>query len=400
MSFDYLKSIWENSHKKVRAEGNYREIFSPAVSLLNDKTYLDFSSNDYLGLKNNREIIEAGYQNALRNGAGAGSSRLVLELDEMVFNLENYFAQQTHFCFSLFFPTGFIANVALFDVLAYFSWESNEKETIHYFIDHRSHASLFYGLKNAQLNFECFRHHDYENLRNKLQKSSAKVKIIVIESLYSIDGDFSDAEILHDICKKFNALIILDETHTLGTYTQARSWLRSHPLLKTYILAATYGCGKAVGVSGGFIATDHEVLKERIIQKCKYLIYSTAISPFITGAVKKSLEIIFSSRGEQIVRQLQNNIIYFRDKILEISNLENDFDLKMFDLQKHRSNIFSIVFKDQGNIKTKEKFFIRNGLILRALRPPTVPKGTSRFRVIIRANHTTEEMNTLIQYLK
>ena len=96
MSFNYLSDIWENSNKKIKEEENYREIFSPAKKFIGKKKYFDFSSNDYLGLRNNKEIIEAGYASALQNGAGAGSSRLVMELDNNISLLEKYFAEQNN----------------------------------------------------------------------------------------------------------------------------------------------------------------------------------------------------------------------------------------------------------------------------------------------------------------
>ncbi len=399
MSFNDLKDLWENSNKKIKEEQNYREIFSPAKNFKNQQKYFDFSSNDYLGLRKNKEIIEAGYQNALENGAGAGSSRLVLELDKNISQLEHYFATKTNFNFSMFFPTGFVANAALFDTLACFSWENITKSHIHVFIDHRSHASLFYGLRNSQLIYDFFRHNDYTHLENKLTRSAAKIKIIVVESLYSMDGDYSDPEKLYELCKKHNAMIIIDETHTIGTFGVNKTWLQSYAYLKPFILASVAGCGKAVGVSGGFIATDHNFLKERMIQKCKYLIYSTAVSPFITGAVKKALEIIFSPVGDNLCLLLQNNIAYFREKLIEISAKENDFNFNFFDLTKHNSNIFPLIYKSHNDIKKKEHFFIESGLILKTFRPPTVPNGTSRFRVIIRADHSKNDIDKLINYL-
>lgn len=400
MSFNYLNELWEKSQKKIKLEGNYREINSFQELVKNKKNFIDFSSNDYLNLRSNKNIIEAGYINALTNGAGSGSSRLVLELDKNISQLENYFSEKTDFRYSIFFPSGFIANAALFDALSLFQWEEQEKQNIHYYIDHRCHSSLFYGLKNANVYFDFFRHNDYLHLENKLSHSKATVKIIVVESLYSVDGDFSDPVALFELCKKHNLLIIIDETHTVGIYGKSRTWLQAYPYLKPYILASMSGCGKAVGVAGGFLATDHQQLKERMIQKSRHLIYSTAVSPFVTGAVLQSLEIIFSSEGEKLITKLQENISYLRDKIIEFSDTDTEFDFNLFDFNKQKSNIFPLVYKNHLQIKQKEKFFIENGLILKALRPPTVPKGTSRFRIILKASHSKEDLDTLIDYLK
>ncbi|WGL60936.1 pyridoxal phosphate-dependent aminotransferase family protein [Pigmentibacter sp. JX0631] len=400
MSFNYLSEVWEKSLKKIIAEGNYREINSFQQLVKNNKNFIDFSSNDYLDLRNNKSIIDAGHRSALKNGAGSGSSRLVLELDQNISLLENYFSEKTEFRYSIFFPSGFVANAALFDALSLFQWEEQEKQNIHYFIDHRCHASLFYGLKNANVYSDFFRHNDYMHLEHKLLHSVAPVKIVVIESLYSVDGDFSDPQALLQLCEKYNLLIIIDETHTVGTYGKSRTWLQAYSFLKPYILASMSGCGKAIGVAGGFLATDHYQLKERIIQKSKLLINSTAVSPFVTGAVQKSLEIIYSSEGLNLITKLHENISYLRDRLAEFSENESEFNFDIFDFSKQRSNIFPLVYKYHWEIKQKEKYFIENGLILKALRPPTVPKGTSRFRVILKSSHSRNDIDMLVEFLK
>ena len=136
-----------------------------------------------------------------------------------------------------------------------------------------------------------------------------------------------------------------------------------------------------------------------MLQKSRPLIYSTAVSPFLTGAVNKSLDIIFSEEGDKRRQKLSNNIEYFKNKILSLRNKNLEFNFNLFDFANHKSNIFPLVYNDNKNIIEKEKYFIEMGFLLKAIRPPSVPKGTSRFRVILRTEHSKEDIDLLLSYL-
>jgi len=398
MSFNYLFDTWEKSNQSVKMSLNYRKIFPFYQQGNLNNIKVDFSTNDYLSLRNDKRIIDEGYQSALNFGAGSGSSRMVTQTDPGIEILESNFSKKTGFKHSLFFPTGFTANISLFDGLSPFLWEENNFDQ-HIFIDHRCHSSLFYGLKNSNIKYDQFKHNEYDHLIFKLNSSTAKVKIIIVESLYSMDGDYSDPHRLLEVCQKFGAMLIIDETHSVGTYSTNGSWSLANSFLKPFILASVFGCGKAIGVSGGFISTDYFQLKERILQKARPLIYSTAVSPFLTGAVNKSLDIIFSEEGNERRKKLINNTEYFKKNIIFLKDKNLEFDFNKFNFHNHHSNIFPLVFKDNKNIMEKESFFLEQGLLLKAIRPPSIPKGTSRFRVILRAGHTKEDIDLLFSYL-
>ena len=399
MSFNYLNNIWEKSNHSIKMNHNYRMLF-PYYQGKNQEHNIkvDYSSNDYLSLKNDQRIVDAGYQSALLNGAGSGSSRLVTQTDPCLELLETDFSLKTGYAYSFFFPSGFIANISLFDALSPFPWEEEIFQQ-QIFIDHRCHSSLFYGLRNSNIKCEQFRHLDYDHLAFKLRTSKSSAKIIVVESLYSMDGDYSDPHKLLEVCQEFGAMLIIDETHSIGTFGEKACWLSEFPFLKPYVLASVFGCGKAVGVSGGFIATDHFQLKERILQKSRPMLYSTAVSPFITGAVKKSLDIIFSKEGDKKRDLLQENIKYLKKGLLSLKPSKQEFLFCENHIENHNSNIFPLIYSDNLNIIEKEKFFMKQGLLLKAIRPPSVPRGTSRFRVILRSGHTKEDINFLLSYL-
>lgn len=380
-------------------QNNYRTLF-PYYRGENKEFNIkvDYSSNDYLGLKNDQRMIEAGYQSALQNGAGSGCSRMVTETDPCLKQLETDFSLKTGYAHSFFFPSGFIANISLFDALSPFLWEEKSFQQ-QIFIDHRCHSSLFYGLRNSNIKYDPFKHFDYDHLAFKLKSSTSSAKIIVVESLYSMDGDYSDPRKLLEVCQEFGAALIIDETHSIGTYGKKACWIAEFPFLKPYVLASVFGCGKAIGVSGGLIATDHFHLKERIFQKARPLIYSTAASPFVTAAVKKSLEIIFSKEGDKKRHLLCENIEYLKKGLLSLKKERSGFHLHEIYFENHHSNIFPLIYSDQLNIIEKEKLFMRQGLLLKAIRPPSVPRGTSRFRTILRSDHTKNDMDFLLNCL-
>ncbi|APJ04665.1 aminotransferase class I/II-fold pyridoxal phosphate-dependent enzyme [Silvanigrella aquatica] len=402
MSFEYLNEVWKYSNELTHKASNYRTIFPYYEKTHKDYNInFDFSSNDYLGLRNDQRIIDAGYQSALKYGAGSGASRMIMQTDFSLEEVEKLFSQFIDYKYSLFFSSGYVANLSLFDTLAPFSWEESSFEQ-HIFIDHMSHSSLFYGLRNSKIKYDYYKHNDYKHLEFKLKSSKlsqSSAKIIVTESLFSMDGDYSNPYKLFEICKKFGAALIIDETHTLGAYGEKGSWILQYPFLKPYILASVFGCGKAVGVSGGFITTDHFEFKERIFQKSRFILQSTAVSPFITGAVKKSLEIIFSNEGILKRNLLRKNIQYLNSKLKVHYNEKSEFKLIENYLSSSASNIIPIIYHDSAKIIEKEKFFLKNGILLKCIRPPSVPRGTSRFRVILRSNHSKQDLDILLNYL-
>ena len=390
-SLDYLESIWSQTKNKLQDENNFRSLIS--ISSSQNNSLLNFSCNDYLGLRNDVRLCDAGTLSVKNSGSGCGSSRSVMQTDNSIDSLEKFFCEKTGFKHAVFFPSGFTANLSFFDVLSSYSFENISCE---FFLDHRCHASLFYSLKSKEIHSQLFHHNNLNHLELKLKNSSAKAKIIVFESLFSMDGDFFAQEGLVTLCEKYNALIFIDESHSFGLYGEkGTGWVHQYPQLKKYLLASSYGCGKAVGVCGGFLATNSELFKERIIQKSKFFIYSTAISPYITGAVEQSLRIIFSSEGDSRREKLFKNISYFKNELIKQNYL-----FPFVREENHYSPIFPLVFYENNIALQKEKHFLNYHIFVKAIRPPSVPNRTARLRVCLNMSHTKEEMDYFISLLK
>lgn len=379
MSIDHLNAIWEGSNQKLREQNLYREAF-PYASSCKDGA-ISFSSNDYLNLRNDIRITQAGFDAALKSGAGTGAARSVLQTDAQIEILEHFFCENMGYKHALFLPSGFLANVTFFDVLAPFSSEIIEQEI---FIDHRAHSSLFFAIRATEIKHFIFRHNDYSFLEKKLSLSKANAKIIVVESLYSMDGDFVDPQALLHLCEKYGALLFIDEGHTFGVSgNKGLGFVNSYPELKPFVLASVFGCGKAVGVSGGFLATNSLQFKERVLQKSKTFIYSTGISPFISGAVQKSLEIIFSHEGDEKRKNLHVNVEFLKEKIPHI-----------------KSHIVPIIIGDNSKALHISKILFDNNIIAKAIRSPSVPRGTERIRITLNSDHSFSQMEKLVNILQ
>ena len=391
-TLNYLAEIWDESHNQLKSKQSYRKIFDTHKEFNNHTKIINFSSNDYLGLRNEARILEAGYRSALKNGSGCGASRSVLQTDSSIEELENFFCEHTGWKRSLFLPSGFIANLTFFDALTPFLNEDIDQE---FFIDHRCHASIFFAFKDRNLKHSIFRHQDMPHLEKKLNASQAKAKIIVVESLFSMDGDFSQGEDLSHICEKTNALLFVDESHSFGIYgPNGRGWTQDFPKLKKYLIAASFGCGKSVGVSGGFLATNTPALIKRILQKSKLFIYSTGISAFISGAVLESLKIIFSEEGEKRRSKLFTNIRYLNSQLDKIN-----FKFPIILEREILSQIVPFIFCENNLTMKISNHLLENQILAKAIRPPSVPNNTSRLRLCLTSHLTNEDIDLFIHQL-
>lgn len=367
---------WRKEAHQLRGSGLYREtVKSSEIS-----SCIDFSSNDYLGLSEDPRLHESGSKSVFTSGSvGSGASRVVLQRDKTLDELEKFVANWVNFPSTTYCASGFLANCVLFSAIANLNLNS-QQSTI--FLDHRAHASLFAATRMSQIHTVPFRHGDMASLRLKVSQSSAHFKIIVVEALHSMDGTFEAGAELANICKEFNAVVIIDEAHSMGLYGPLGSgWINTFPELKKHTLAVMFGCGKAVGISGGFIAGSEE-LRERIFQKSKPFIYTTGVSPFLSGAVLKACQILASDEGESLRNALFQNVAYFKKLV---SPLE---------VNKY-SPIFSLPVSSVSAALALEGKLASQGFIVRAMRPPTVPRNSPRLRIIIRAPHLTHQLSAL-----
>jgi 8-amino-7-oxononanoate synthase len=337
------------------------------------KTYLNFSSNDYLGLSQLIQNISA------QSGAGAaalvsGNQNVHDQLAKMISNWKK--KEKT-----LLFPSGYQANVAAVTGIA-------DKNTIILY-DKLSHASLIDGILLSGAKAFSFLHSDYQNLETKLKKfKDYSKKIIVTDSVFSMDGDQADLKKLVEMKKKYNTLLIVDEAHGVGIYGESGSGLCNTQNVSKEVDVIVSTFSKAIGVQGGSISASHEVINY-LINSSRPYIFSTALSPLIVEAVRNNINKIQSAEGLKLKNKLLNNINYFQDRAQKIS-------LKL--VSNHA--IQPLVIGSSAEAKKIYGQLLNQGLFIPLIRYPAVAKDQARLRMTLTSAHTIEDMEKALQVLK
>lgn len=370
MSFSFiqqkvLQQREQDLYRKVRCV----ESQSAREVTIDGKTYLNFSSNDYLGLNNHPEINKAMQEGADKFGTCASASSLITGYHYAHQSLENDICTWLNKPKCLLFSSGFAANQGVLSALG-------QKNT-NYWLDKLSHASLIDGALSTDARTKRFLHNDMEQLEGYLSSSPDKDNIIVSEGVFSMDGDQADLKAISQLSKKYNALSYIDDAHSIGVKgMRGEGSLSQAPL---DIIMATFG--KAMATSGAFITCDEDIY-EYLVNFSRHYIYSTAISPAVAWATKASIKLI-------------QNEHWRREKITELSDLLSSTLNENIKLIKTESSIHGIILGSASQtLHTSEKLK-ENGIWATAIRPPTVANNSSRLRVTITASHNASDIKYL-----
>ncbi len=347
-----------------------------ATVQINDRQYLNFCSNDYLGLANHPEIISAAKSALDEYGVGSGASALVTGYTRIHQQLEEELAEFTDRSKVLLFSSGFAANVGIISTLA--------DKSDHLIMDKLCHASLIDGARLSDAKLQRYRHLDTENLDRIIAKADQDSWVIT-ESLFSMDGDSAPLEEISTICQKNTANCYVDDAHGFGVYGEngAGSVIAANLSEKEIpVLVATFG--KAFGISGAFVAGS-EALIETLIQGARSYIYTTAMPPALAAAVLKSLDLVKTEnwRREKLFDLVQR----FREKAAErgIPLSENA-----------HGPIQPVIVGDSIEAMKISEQLADKGIKISAIRPPTVPKDTARLRITFSAAHEEEHIDSLV----
>lgn len=342
---------------------------------------LDVSHNDYLALRDRTDFQEACRSVVAELPVGSGASRL-LGGEHPFFGLfEQRFAdwKQAESC--LYFSSGFAANEALCSTLA--------DAQVHFFSDALNHASIVDGLRFARQRgaaLSVFQHNDLEDLRAKLQEVTAPVKLIVVESLYSMDGDKAPLVALFDVAERFNATLIIDEAHATGLYGPEGKGLVAAAGLshKPHIAVTTFG--KALAVQGAAVTAPLAVRNE-LINAARPFIYSTGPSPWIVAACDRALTLV--SAMDQERRHLAQLSAWFRERCRSAG----------LDIGPTDSHIIPVMAPGNERALRLASFLREAGVLAKAIRAPTVAKGSERVRLSLHAGVTQEWAECLLNLL-
>jgi 8-amino-7-oxononanoate synthase len=357
--------------------------------IVDDKNIISFCSNDYLGLANHPLIKQAMIEAINTYGVGSGSAHLVNGHSRAHHQLEEELAEFTGYPRAILFSTGYMANIGLCQALL----DKND----YVFEDRLNHASLIDGGLISGARFQRYLHNDVSSLQQKISKadktSSEKLaeklpeKLILTDGVFSMDGDIARLPAIATLCKTTDSWLMVDDAHGFGTLGKTgKGCLQHFSLSSNDVPVYMATLGKAMGTAGAFIAGSEELI-ETIIHKARTYIYTTAMPAAIAEATSCSLKIIQSE--PEHLDSLNNNISYFRKCC-------NDSDLAIENSQTAIQPL--LIGDDDRAVKISQQLF-DSGFLVTAIRPPTVPEGTSRLRITLSAKHNKEHINRLIETL-
>ncbi len=362
--------------QKLKKSNLYREIkFSSLESGTtfedNGSKFLNFSSNDYLGLCSHHQIKEAA-RNALNSfGVGSGASRLISGGTLPHQNIEKESAEFFDKEAALYFTNGYCASVGTLGSIL------QKGDTV--ILDKLCHASLIDGSRLSGATLRTFPHNDLEKLERILKsvtdnKVSNTRILIVTEGIFSMDGDSSPILEIIKLKKKYKALLLVDEAHSFGIYGDKGKGIVNSKGLQNDVdfIIATFG--KSAGAAGAITASSR-IWRDLIINKARSFIYSTAPMPSQAAAALEGLRIIQSNEGDLRRKKLKKNITSLCDKL---------------NLDIPAGAIIPIIIGDEETALKKSKDLMKSGILAPAIRYPTVAKGSARIRITISSNHTKD----------
>ncbi len=341
------------------------------------KKVIAFCSNDYLGLANHPELIAAAQAGASNYGVGAGASHLVLGHARAHEQLEEHLAAFVNLPRALLFSTGYMANLGVVTALL------GREDAV--FADRLNHASLNDACLLARAQFKRFAHNDVVQLERLLVGSKAKRKLIVVDAVFSMDGDIAPVPELLALAERYDAWLLLDDAHGFGVLGANGRGVLEHFGLQHPRVIYMATLGKAAGVFGAFVAGD-DTLIEMLMQRARTYIYTTALPPLLACAVSKSIELI--AAGAPWRQQLNENIIQLKHILRESS-------LPAWRLLPSLTAIQPLVIGDNRAATAVAEKLAARSVLVPAIRPPTVPQGTARLRISLSAAHTADDVRVL-----
>ncbi|MEE3321131.1 MAG: 8-amino-7-oxononanoate synthase [Pseudomonadota bacterium] len=378
MTFDLAADLEERRQQHRFREPLVNDGPCGRFARLAGRDYLNFCSNDYLGLANDPEVIAAFQRAASDWGVGSGASHLVCGHQRPHQDLEEALAAHTGRERALLFSTGYMANLGVMSALL------GKSDAV--FEDRLNHASLLDGGLLSGARFRRFAHNDPLALERLLQRSDARRKLAVVDGVFSMDGDEAPLAALAAVCETNDAWLMVDDAHGIGVLDeQGRGSLFAQGVNeRVQILMGTLG--KGLGSGGAFVAGSHELI-ETLIQFARTFIYTTAMPAAVAAATLASLE---KSRRENWRREkLAERVSRFRAGVSELG----------YTLMASRTPIQPILVGSDAEAMALSAALREKGFLITAIRPPTVPEGEARLRVTLSAAHELADVDALLAAL-
>lgn len=335
-----------------------------------------FCGNDYLGLSRHPRVMAAAQQGIKKYGVGAGAARLISGTTEAHQKLEQKIARFKNKESALVFAAGFLANLGILTAFA------GEGDVI--IMDKLCHASLIDGARLSGAELRVFPHKNYEKCEALLEQcAAARRKILVTETVFSMDGDLADLKELIRLKKKYGALLAVDDAHGTGVLGRHGRGATEGGNLAKGIDLIMGTLSKAVGGLGGFVAGDR-ILINHLVNFARPFIFATALPPALCKAAHEALCVI--EEEPALRKKLWSNIQKVHDGLTKIGFL----------IPKPESAILPVVLGDEKKALGASEKLLEQGIFIPAVRFPTVPKGKARLRITLSATHTSQDIATLL----
>lgn len=383
--------IFKDSIDILRQENRYRQFvdisricgeFPYAIDNETNEKITVWCSNDYLGMGQNSEVIKESLEIIKNYGVGSGGTRNISGTNHEIVKLEQYLASLHNRDKALTFVSGYVANNASIQSIAQIIPD------LIIFSDAKNHASIISGIKNSGAKKHIFRHNDVDHLEELLkQYPKSQNKMIIFESVYSMDGDFGEVEKFVELAKKYNCLTYCDEVHGVGLYGEkGRGYCNKIKIAdKIDIIQGTLA--KAYGVIGGFVVANNFII-DAIRLNASSFIFSTSLPPIIAGASLKSVKYVAENDFLRIKHQ--ENVKKLKSALKKVN----------IDIVENESHIVSIkisgakrIAKISNDLRKKHKIYVQH------INYPTVAKNDERLRVTITPLHDDEMIDYFVKSL-
>ena len=368
----------------IKKSGLYRELrvvenAQDTHVEIEGKTLLSFCSNNYLGLANHPFVVKAVKDTVEKYGWGAGASRLVsgnMTLHETLEKKISTFKKKEA---AIVFPTGYMANLGAISTLV-----SSGDVVI---CDKLNHASIIDGCRLSGADFRVYAHCNIEKLENILRKSSKyKRKLIVTDSVFSMDGDLAPLPDIVRIAAKHNAMVMVDEAHGTGVFGKNGMGVVEHFNLNNDVDIVMGTLSKAIGSLGGYVTGNIDLISY-LRNKARSFMYTTALPPAVCAASIAGIKLI--QEDSSIRDSLWQNVHFVKDKLrsLNINTISSE------------SQIIPILIGDAQKAVAISKALYERNILIPAIRPPTVPANSSRLRMTVMSSHTQMDLEKLFKVL-
>lgn len=385
------KQIFADHIDRIKTEGRYRN-FVPILRIAEELPYAIDSNyrkivlwciNDYLGMSANKGVISDATKALANFGVGSGGTRNIGGNNKILLELEKNLADLHHKEKALVFTSGYVANDATLASMPHIMPE------IVFFSDEMNHASIINGIRNSRVQKHIYAHNDTTSLESLLQRVPLEVpKMIVFESVYSMDGLISPIKEIVSLAKKYNALTYVDEVHSVGLYGDRGAGVANALGVSDDIDIIQGTLAKAYGTIGGYIASTNLII-DAVRSTAPGFIFTTSLPPVIAAAANASITHLKNSKMERLSH---------RDRICTLKAELDKANIKYF---KNNSHIVPIIIGDPILTKSiSEKLFNDHAIYLQHINYPTVSRGSERLRITVTPHHTDQMIKNLVTALQ